>query len=198
MSITREFLRHPLATAAVVASSARLAEAMTTDVGLAQARSVVELGPGTGAFTRAVLAQLPSARQLLTVEINPRLAAIMRASYPEVRVVEGSAEGLAGYLSAPVDVVVSGLPWTAMPPARQDRILGAVTSVLSPHGRFTAVAYAHTAWTPPARRFHDLLRTRFAVVERSPVVWRNVPPAFVYRASLPVARDERREGAAVA
>lgn len=105
-----------------------------------------------------------------------------------------SAETVASHVESPVDVVVSGLPWTAMPAERQQSILDAVMAVLSPYGRFTTFAYAHTAWTPPARRFAASLRSRFAVVERTPVVWQNLPPAFVYRAALPVLSGRNRYG----
>lgn len=185
-------------TGAVAASSPRLAEVMTAGLGLGSAESVVELGPGTGVFTEAVLALLRSDARFTAVEINPRLASSLRARFPSLDVVEGSAEHLASFAEPPVDVVVSGLPWTAMPAARQLSILDAVRDALSPRGRFTTFAYAHTAWTPPARRFARLLRSRFAIVERTPVVWRNLPPAYVYRAALPVfsGRSRRDEPAA--
>jgi phosphatidylethanolamine/phosphatidyl-N-methylethanolamine N-methyltransferase len=77
---------------------------------------------------------------------------------------------------------------------RQQRILDAVTAALAPNGRFTTFAYAHAAWTPPARRFAASLRSRFAVVERTTVVWGNLPPAFVYRAALPVTVGRTRHG----
>jgi len=105
--------------------------------------------------------------------------------------VTGSAEHLA---ASHLDVVVSGLPWTAMTADRQQRILDAVTASLAPNGRFTTFAYAYAAWTPPARRFAASLRSRFAVVERTSVVWGNLPPAFVYRAALPVSVGRARRG----
>lgn len=191
MSITREFLRHPVLTGAIAPSSPRLAEAMTAGLGLETAALVAELGPGTGVFTEAVFAMLRPEAHLTAVEINPRFAASLRERFPQAEVVTGSAEHLA--LSG-VDVVVSGLPWTAMTAARQQAILGAVTEALAPNGRFTTFAYAHAAWTPPARRFAALLRSRFAVVERTPVVWGNLPPAIVYRAALPVATGRNRRG----
>ncbi|WP_206792745.1 class I SAM-dependent methyltransferase [Amycolatopsis sp. MtRt-6] len=184
MSITREFLRHPVLTGAIAPSSARLAEEMTAGLGLERASCVAELGPGTGVFTEAVLALLRPEARFTAIEINPRFAARLSKCFPQVDVVTGSAEHLA---VDDIDVVVSGLPWTAMTAARQVRILDAVTAALAPNGRFTTFAYAHAAWTPPARRFAALLRSRFAVVERTPVVWENLPPAFVYRAALPVA-----------
>ncbi|WP_329067501.1 class I SAM-dependent methyltransferase [Amycolatopsis sp. NBC_01480] len=200
MSITREFLRRPMVTGAVAASSPRLAEVMTAGLGLERAANVVELGPGTGVFTEAVLALLRPDARFTAVEINPRLVSSLRARFPSLDVVEGSAEHLASFAVPPVDVIVSGLPWTAMSAARRLSVLSAVHGALSPHGRFTTFAYAHTAWTPPARHFARLLRNRFAVVERTPVVWRNLPPAYVYRVALPVfsGRISRDEPAAAA
>ncbi|MGC7101925.1 class I SAM-dependent methyltransferase [Amycolatopsis lurida] len=188
MSITTEFLRHPVLTGAVAPSSRRLAEAMTTGLGLEHARTVVELGPGTGVFTEAILHRLRPGARLVAVELNERLTAPLRARYGRgpVTVVRDSAEALSSHVDGPVDVVVSGLPWTAMPAARQERILDQVTAVLAPEGRFTTFAYGHTAWTPPARRFAASLRERFAVVTRGPLIWPNLPPAFVHRAALPL------------
>jgi phospholipid N-methyltransferase len=191
MSITSEFLRHPMLTGAIAPSSPRLAETMTAGLGLERAARVAELGPGTGVFTEAVLALLRPEARLTAYEINPRFAASLRERFPHVDVVSGSAEHLA---VDHVDVVVSGLPWTAMTADRQHRILDAVTAALAPNGRFTTFAYAHTAWTPPARRFAASLRSRFAVVERTSVVWGNLPPAFVYRAALPVAVGRTSHG----
>jgi phosphatidylethanolamine/phosphatidyl-N-methylethanolamine N-methyltransferase len=184
MSITSEFFRHPMLTGAIAASSPRLAETMTAGLGLERASRVAELGPGTGVFTEAVLALLRAEAHFTAVEINPRFADALRDRFPQVDVVTGSAEHLA---SSHLDVVVSGLPWTAMTADRQQGILDAVTASLAPNGRFTTFAYAHAAWTPPGRRFAASLRSRFAVVERTSVVWGNLPPAFVYRAALPVS-----------
>lgn len=191
MSITREFLRHPMLTGAIAPSSARLAETMTAGLGLERATHVVELGPGTGVFTEAVLALLRPEARLTAVEINPRFADALRERFPQVGVINGSAEHRT---PDDIDVVVSGLPWTAMTADRQARILDVVTAKLVPNGRFTTFAYAHAAWTPPARRFAASLRSRFAVVERTSVVWGNLPPAFVYRAALPVAVGRVRRG----
>jgi hypothetical protein len=63
-----------------------------------------------------------------------------------------------------------------------------VTTVLAAHGRFSTFAYRHASWSPPARRFSAALHDRFAVVEKAPVIWTNLPPAFAYRAALPVQR----------
>lgn len=185
MSLTTEFLRRPLTTGAVAASSRRLAYAMTEGIGLERARVVVELGPGTGVFTDAVLARLAPDARLVAVELNPVLAARLAATRRDARltVVHGSAAESAGVAGEPVDAVVSGLPWTVMLRERRGQILDAVTEVLAPGGRFTTFAYLHAAWTPPARHFAAELACRFDRLERSRVVWQNLPPAFVHRAT---------------
>lgn len=181
-------------TGAIAASSARLADVMTAGLGIENAHSVAELGPGTGVVTEALLRLLQRDASFTAVEINPHLVQELRHRFPAIEIAEGSAEHVAAYVTKPVDVVVSGLPWTAMPAARQIAVLNAACEVLSPQGRFTTFAYAHTAWTPPARRFARLLRSRFSVVERTSVVWRNLPPAYVYRAALPVRSGLDRYG----
>ncbi|MFD8814847.1 rRNA adenine N-6-methyltransferase family protein, partial [Streptomyces sp. NPDC059627] len=95
MSITTEFLRRPLMTGAVASSSRRLAYAMTEGIGLEQARTVAELGPGTGVFTDAILARLASGARLVAVELNPVLAARLTATRRDRRltVVQGWGGG---------------------------------------------------------------------------------------------------------
>ncbi|MEU0810370.1 methyltransferase domain-containing protein [Streptomyces sp. NPDC005970] len=185
MSITAEFLRRPLMTGAIAASSRRLAYAMTEGIGLEGARLVVELGPGTGVFTDAVLARLAPDARLVAIELNPVLAARLSATRHDTRltVIRGSAAELAAAVGESVDAVVSGLPWTVMPREQRGHILDAVTEVLKPGGRFTTFAYLHAAWTPPARHFTAELSRRFSRLERSTVVWPNLPPAFVHRAT---------------
>lgn len=185
MSITTEFLRRPLMTGAVAASSRQLAYAMTEDIGLEQARTVVELGPGTGVFTDEILARLAPDARLVAIELNPVLAARLSATRRDTRltVIRGSAAELIAMVDGLADAVVSGLPWTVMPREQRGHILDAVTEVLTPGGRFTTFAYLHAAWTPPARHFTAELTCRFDRLERSKAVWANLPPAFVHRAA---------------
>ncbi|GGK67082.1 class I SAM-dependent methyltransferase [Streptomyces flaveus] len=186
----REFLRSPRLTGAIAPSSPTLAQAMTAGLDLHRADVVVELGSGTGAITGTILRQLAPNARLVAVELNPVFARRLTDRYSQsaVEVVQGSAEDLATLVPHQVDVIVSGLPWTVMPHERQRRILDAAAAVLSPSGRFSTFAYMHAAWTPPARRFATELTGRFSTVERSRVVWPNLPPAYMHRAVAPVHR----------
>ncbi|MBX7187474.1 MAG: methyltransferase domain-containing protein [Vicinamibacteria bacterium] len=179
------FVKRPFDTGSITPSSAQLAEAMVEGMDLREAETVVELGPGTGPFTRVIQDELKPGACFLCFEINPEMAEALRHNFPNVQVVNDSIENLAHYLKEAgrdtVDAVVSGLPWAAFSPDRQRRLLDATVMPIKPGGRFSTFAYSHAAWTPPARRFRELLESRFAQVETSKVVWRNVPPAFVYR-----------------
>jgi phospholipid N-methyltransferase len=177
--------RRPTRVGAVAPSSGRLAQAMTRGMGLEHARVVVELGPGTGAFTRVIERQVSPQALLLAVELDAALAAELRRRHPRARVVHDSAERLVEHLDThghpAADCIISGLPWASFPRDLQERLLEAVFAGLRPGGRFATFAYVHALRFPPARRFRRALEQIFPVVATSPVVWRNLPPAVVHR-----------------
>jgi phospholipid N-methyltransferase len=148
-------------------------------------RVIVEFGPGTGAFTREILARKSAAAILIAVEINPDFANILRRRFPEVRLFQESVESLPAILQSQgieaVDCIISGLPWAVFSDELQDRLLDVTCSALMPGGRFATFAYVQGLLLPAARRFATKLRQRFSQVSQSPVVWWNLPPAVVYR-----------------
>ena len=160
---------------------------------------MVELGPGTGAITDVILSRLAPNARLVSVEVNHRLAARLSQRYRgrPVEVLHASAADVEDLVPGPVDAVVSGLPWTVMPESVSRRTLDGVAAILAPGGGFTTFAYVHAAWTPPARRFVHELTDRFHVVERTPWVWGNLPPAFVHRATAVAAPGRARPGGSV-
>ena len=181
-----EFVRHPLTVGAIAPSSAALAERVAAPVSRTGAPVVIELGPGTGAFTSRINRRLAPGGQHVAVEINPRFADRLVRRYPEVDVRQADAAALAELNLPPADAVISGLPWAVFTPDRQDAILDAIRDVLADGGAFTTFTYVHAAWTPPARRLRAALRARFEEVVPSRTVWSNLPPAFVYHARRPI------------
>ena len=181
----RVLLRQPALTSAVVPSSRWLAARMVEGLPLEKARVVVELGPGTGAFTRVIQQRIRPGTLFLAVEINPLFATHLATQFPRVEVVHGSAERLDEHLQQfgepQADYVLSGLPWAGFSPEEQQRLLAAVLRALRPGGQLATYAYNHTAWLPGGRRFRRLLKSRFGRVTTTRTVWRNLPPAFVYR-----------------
>jgi len=119
------FLRRPAVVGSIIPSSRFLERRIVAAAEIAQARTVVELGPGTGGTTQAILNALPPTSRLLTLEIDPGFVSYLR-SFPDPRLCVhlGSAERIGETLAehglARPDAVVSGIPFSNMPagPAR--------------------------------------------------------------------------------
>jgi phospholipid N-methyltransferase len=117
---------------------------------IAEARTVVELGPGTGGTTRAFLKAMSPQARLLSIELDPVFHARLAHTARDVRhfAENASAEQIAELLAArrlpAPDAIVSGIPFSAMPRDVGERIAAAVSAVLAPGGRF--VAYQVTPW----------------------------------------------------
>ena len=174
-----------MATGAIVPSSDALGRAVVRNLDLSNAHAIVEYGPGTGAFTTYVLQAMNRKAKFIAIEINPRLADLFRVKHPKVRIFEDSVANARAICTKAgmdqVDCVVSGLPWASFPGKMQIEILDEMMRVLKPGGQFVTFAYVHGVILPPGRRFSKILPRYFKSVSKSPVVWRNVPPAFVYR-----------------
>jgi phospholipid N-methyltransferase len=146
---------------------------------------VVEFGPGTGSFTEAILVRLGPGSQLIAIEQNDTFAGILRKKFPDLDLVHGSVERLPEILKArgnrPADCIISGLPWASFDAGLQRRIVAAAADGLRQGGAFATFAYVHGLVLPAAWRFRRLLESTFREVRQSEIVWRNLPPAFVYR-----------------
>src|SRR5437764_9970562 len=163
----REFVRSPVRTAAIAPSSRLLAAQMTAPVPERGQPVVVELGPGTGSFTRAVQACLDGRGRHLAIELNPRMAEVLRRRFPGVEVVGADARDLAEVLAERglvADVVISGLPWVAFPSGPGTPLLSLVAGSLAAGGVFTQFTYSWTRWTAPARSQVRSLRATFEEV----------------------------------
>lgn len=176
------FVREPLTVGALWPSSAALARVVLDSCDFTPGDTVVELGPGTGVFTRCLLDRLRARGRFVAIEINSTNVAVLRRRFPEIEIIHDSAEQLPRYLGRKrADCIVSGLAWGNMLPRAQNRMLAAVLKSLAPGGQFVAFAYVHAVWYPTSLRFRRRLAKHFARVETTSIVWRNLPPAFVYR-----------------
>jgi len=185
MGFLREFIASPTITGSITPSSRHLARTIVEGLDLRNAEAVLEYGPGTGVFTEFVLRELRPDAKFAAIELNPHFAESFKYRYPDVLLFEDSVanvEGLcerAGVQS--VDCVVSGLPWATFSESLQVKCLDAMMRVLKPGGRFATFSYVHSLALTGSRRFANRLPEYFKSVSKSPVVWRNLPPAFVYR-----------------
>lgn len=177
----RQWLKNPLAVAALSPSSRRLAREMIKQLP-DNARRVIELGGGTGVFTRALLAQGVAPENLLVVELNEELHRLLQRQFPDSTVVCGDARELQNIVEHEsfatddgVDAILSGLGMLSMSRGTQRSILAAAFSVLGTNGRFIQFTYG-----PAAPVSRELLSELGLHVVRGGVAWRNVPPAAVY------------------
>jgi phosphatidylethanolamine/phosphatidyl-N-methylethanolamine N-methyltransferase len=177
------FIRNPAAVGSLWPSSPTLARATLSNCDLRSARLVVELGPGTGAFTRVIMDRLGDQTEFFVVELDPDSTGQLRRRFPGLHVINDSAENLTRHVAntgQKVDYVISGLPWANMKPDLQDRILDNIIDSLSDRGAFTTFGYWHASILPSSRRFRARLESRFESVRRSRVIWKNCPPAIFY------------------
>jgi phospholipid N-methyltransferase len=181
--ILGHFLRHPGTVGTVAPSSARLARQMVHALDPRQPQTVVELGPGTGAFTEAIVPRLGPAGRFLAVEVEPAFVEQLHLRFPAIDVACASAERLRELTQqrglGQVDHIVSGLPFASLPSATSRGVLDAIQQVLRPGGTFTTFQYVHSYVVPRAVAFRrDVTNRMGSGPAKSLVVW-NIPPAFV-------------------
>jgi phospholipid N-methyltransferase len=177
LDFLRGFLRDPQQVGSVIPSSRFLERRVVALAGVRAARLVVELGPGTGGTTRAVLRELPRSATLVCVEIDPHFTELLRRNTdPRLVVHQGSAADLPDILAqhglSGVDAVISGIPFSTMDRELGRRIVAQIHDVLRPGGRF--VAYQVRG------RVGELGRAAFGVPETLRE-FRNIPPMRIYR-----------------
>lgn len=175
----RAFVAHPRLVGAVLPTSARAVSDMLDLADLSKARTVVELGAGTGVYTGEILARLPNDARLIALEIDPRLARLLQQRFPDPRlqVACDSAENLETYLGGTrADVIVSGLPFTSLGESLTRRILDRSRAALDPAGALLVLQYSPLVRRQLQRSFGSV-RLRFCL--------RNVPPAFLFACTSP-------------
>jgi phosphatidylethanolamine/phosphatidyl-N-methylethanolamine N-methyltransferase len=168
----------PRCVGAIAPSSRGLARLICSEIE-ASGAPVLELGPGTGVFTQALLARGIEPMQLTLIEALPEFAALLRHRYPGARVLACDAAGLADaalYPEACVAAAVSGLPLRAMPSEVIDAIIASVFAWLRPGACLYQFTYGLRCPIPRAILQRHQLRAH--AMGR---VWRNLPPATVYR-----------------
>ena len=186
---TRTFVKQLFAnfknTGAVLPSSDGLARRMVEFAAPKADAVIAEYGPGTGVFTSRILGSLQPDQRFFAIEINEDFARILRGRFPDLHLHIGCASQVATYCREEgldrVDCVISGLPWANFPDGLQNKILGAMTEIMPVGGVFVTFAYLQGLVMPAGKKFKQNLRKYFSKVETSGVIWKNVPPAIIYR-----------------
>jgi len=172
----QECLRKPGQMGAIVPSSPGLAKAMSRWLPEDPRELVVELGPGSGPVTEALLARGLAHDRLVAIEKSEKMAEVLRQRFPTIHVLDGDAGELDKLLhknfgAREVGAVISSLPLRSFPPALVDLITRKIHEVLKPGGHWVQFTYAISNKRVRGSEPFQLHNSR--------VVWLNLPPARV-------------------
>lgn len=171
------FFKHPVMVGSVIPSSKRTIERMLKRVDWANTRMFVEYGPGVGTFCRTVLDRLPADARYVAIDTNPDFVAYLKDTIRDSRfsAVNASAadveEIVKGHGADKADYVLSGLPFSTLPPGVADEIASATKRALKPGGTFMVYLY-----NP---RVRDILARHFERIDHE-IEWWNAPPTQMW------------------
>jgi phosphatidylethanolamine/phosphatidyl-N-methylethanolamine N-methyltransferase len=181
VAFLRSWIEKPISMGAVTPSGRMLARTMARYVDPEIPGPIIELGSGTGAVTKALVARGVEPSRLVLVDFNPSFCRLLRTRYPEATVIQGDAYRmqhlLGGLLREPVAAVVSGLPLQTKPFKRRLSLVEEAFGLMAPGAPFIQFTYAMVTPIP--------VRAADVTAEHSELIWLNVPPArvWVYRKS---------------
>ena len=173
----RGFLKNPVMVGSIIPSSRVLIEKMLGPVDWENTKLFVEYGPGVGTFTRPILEHLREDATLLTIDTNADFTKFLKESIDDPRLVPvtGSAADVEkilverGFTKA--DYVLSGLPFSTLPPGVGEAIAEATAGVIRPGGAFLVYQFSP--------KVHDFIKPHFERIKRG-FEWVNVPPATLF------------------
>jgi phospholipid N-methyltransferase len=171
------FIKHPVMVGSVIPSSKVLIDKMLAPVDWANCKLFVEYGPGVGTFTQHILDRLPADAVLLTLDTNPDFTTYLNAKIRDsrLRAVTASAaevqEIMEGFGFQQADYVLSGLPFSTLPPGVGAAIGQATADALRPGGAFLVYQFSP--------KVLDFLRPHFGRIDRG-MEWINIPPAQLF------------------
>jgi phosphatidylethanolamine/phosphatidyl-N-methylethanolamine N-methyltransferase len=178
----RQWIENPRLIGAVSPSGPALAKRMASFVEVDRDGPIVELGPGTGPVTQALLARGVPASRLLLVEYEPRFCRMLGERYPGVRIVQGDAYGLKKTLEGKIDgqvaTVVSSLPLLVRPERDRVELLHQAFELMGDDGLFIQFTYGLTK-SPMPLHAHGV--SGYYVGKGSTPILMNIPPARVWR-----------------
>jgi phosphatidylethanolamine/phosphatidyl-N-methylethanolamine N-methyltransferase len=177
------FLKNPLHVGAITPSSPELAWKMIENVQPNQENVLVELGVGTGSFTKLINQIVPDDKSYLGVEISRDFVKALKKEYPNLKFVCGNATKLHKLHEktglGKVGYVISGIPFVSLPNDVGDEILHQI-SLFMDEGNcmFRTFQYAHGYYMPSAVKLRKFMRARYGRVKKSQLIVKNVPPAY--------------------
>lgn len=176
------FLKNPGTVGSIAPSSPELARRMVAGIRPADNNVVLELGVGTGAITKFLQESVPNEDSYLGIELDRDLVRILRRNYPDMKIVRGNALNASSIHErsglGKVGTIICCLPFVSMPNEVGENILLEVDKFMQQGCTFRTFQYAHGYYFPSAIKLREFMRDRYGKSKRSPLIVKNVPPAY--------------------
>ncbi len=176
------FLKNPLKFGAIAPSSSELTQRMVEGIEPNENAVVLELGVGTGAFTKRIREITLNENSYLGIELDKNLIRCLRRNFPDMRFMLGNAcKSFALHKRSnlgKVGFILSGLPFVSMPNEVNDRIFSQIEKFMDQGCTFRTFQYAHGYFMPSAIKLREFMRDRYGESQKSPLIMKNVPPAI--------------------
>lgn len=177
------FIKNPLKVGAIAPSSPELAKKMVEEIVPDEDSVVMELGVGTGSFTKLLQKKVPDKKSYLGIELDKELVKSLRKNFPDMRFMRGNAcKAFALHKRSKfgkVEYILSGLPFVSMPKEINDKIFAQIEKFMEEGNcMFRTFQYAHGYYLPPAIKLRAFMCDRYGSSEKSPLIVKNVPPAI--------------------
>ncbi|MBK9214521.1 MAG: methyltransferase domain-containing protein [Chloracidobacterium sp.] len=182
LQFLQAFLKNPLKVGAIAPSSPELAAEMLHGIEPDDHNIVLELGVGTGAITRFLRGVIPSRESYLGIELDADLVKTLNRNFPDVNIIQGNAaEAYTIHKDSglgKVRYLVCCLPFVSLPKEVSEAVLTEISRFMDEGCELRLFQYAHGYFLPPAIKLREYLKTRYGKSRRSPLVLKNVPPAY--------------------
>lgn len=182
LQFLQAFIKNPMKVGAIAPSSPELAAEMLQGIHPDDHNIVLELGVGTGAITKFLRDVIPSKASYLGLELDPELVKTLNKNYPDMNIICGNAADAFSIHSelglGKVRYVVCCLPFVSLPKEISESVLLEIEKFMGEGCELRIFQYAHGYYLPPAIKLRELLKNRYGKSRRSPLVLKNMPPAF--------------------
>lgn len=182
LQFLQAFLKNPLKVGAIAPSSPELAAEMLQGIHPDDHNIVLELGVGTGAITKFLRDAIPSKASYLGLELDEDLVRALNKNFPDMNIICGNAadayaiHGDSGL--GKVRYVVCCLPFVSLPKEISENVLTEIAKFMEEGCELRIFQYAHGYYLPPAIKLREFLKKQYGKSRRSPLILKNVPPAF--------------------
>ena len=182
LQFLQAFLKNPLKVGAIAPSSPELAAEMLRGIEPDGKNIVLELGVGTGAITRFLRGAIPNRESYLGIELDGDLVKTLNKNFPDMNIIQGNAMNAYSIHQelglGKVRYLICCLPFVSLPKEVSESVLTEIARFMDEGCELRLFQYAHGYFLPPAIKLREYLKGRYGKSHRSPLVFKNVPPAF--------------------